>query len=370
MAEETKYNPWLPLDVIKWQRTTPPDTPWLMRGLTPAASIVWVSGPPKKGFKTWWAFVHAQALASGISYGEFIKPVERMPVLFIEREGTTPGNMSRMRKVQLGCFNVDPLKADPYDGNLGWMDKLRLKLDNPGHVKKLVELIKEHGYKLVILDAVTLMHGGDENSKQDMQRVVDAAIQIKEAGATVMGLCHVNKESRKIEHDIDLDLRGSSVMIDCYDAHMALRRDKETDQLWMKVRYREHRERVFNLWWEVDECPEAQFEAHDIGRLGGNKACQQRRCNHYCALLKCNHKAKLIMKKYGARENQEALFKQKVAPKFQRGVVYTHNELRLALGKGFTASRVSELRSKWLEQGLIEIPPNGKGFIIPNGGDK
>jgi len=254
-----------PQRIIDWWREPVEDLTWLLDDLLPAGAMVMMSGPRKKGYKTWFSLSMAIAVASGRDYKDIFKPVEPKRVLFVEEEGTRPDTKDRVAKV-MRMLDIDPASlpaSDPFYDNFLWFHHLRLKLDNLVHVSYLLKLVQEYNIELLVLDALTYMSDADENSKKEMQILNNALMNLRSAGCTVLYLVHTNKSSDREDCDIDVGVRGSTVMLDAYDAHFGFRRLKPQDNLVLTVRYRDHEELQYNIKWDIKEIANLGISIRD-----------------------------------------------------------------------------------------------------------
>lgn len=294
-----------PLPLVQWFNIPSKHTSWLLHDFLPAESLVMVSGPRKRGFKTWFALWLSCVLASGqenkagnrvhkeedknlgeIRPGYTFLPSEANSVLFLEEEGTAIGLKERIGKVLMGQLNPNPALALPgvepppdkvrlvhlAEGNredwqlsfaegtpqfpLWFLHRPHMKLDNQQKMVALLEACKQVKPRLIVLDALTYMHNAEENDMRGMQAVNDGLAALRAAtGATVLYICHTNKEAQRpgvanSERDIDLDVRGSSVLLDAYEAHFGFRRWKP-GTLTLVCRYREREEQTFDIRWVI-----------------------------------------------------------------------------------------------------------------------
>jgi hypothetical protein len=364
MADDVNNKGWRIWQMNEWWRTqaVKPRPRWLLQGLLPAESICWVSGPPKKGFKTWTTFAMAQALASGRPY-KFFRPLQPVPVLIVEEEGNTIDTLSRWRKVELGCFGVDGWNENMYDDRLHWLHHSMMKVDDPAHIRMVGEYVVEHGIKVVVLDALTKMVMGDENSFRDARAVCDNVDYLRNLGCTVIGIRHISKDFSRPDTDVDdpdIGMRGHSVYRDVYDVHMAMLRNPRVDRILMETRYRDHPWAEYNLRWSIENCPEDEHDPINV------TACERRECDHACSLLTCMHKATLNMTRRGKDDEIVELFEAKIRGKFRVGVINTMTDMQQALGgkKKWPVTKALEVRAKMLDADLIMSPPNGDGFIV------
>lgn len=299
----------VPMPLQQWFNIPSRHTTWLLNDFLPAESLVMVSGPRKRGFKTWFALWLSTILASGRAHqagtrvhkeedknlselrpGYIFAPREAGSVLFLEEEGTAVGLKERIGKVLMGQLNPDPAKRVPgeapppdrvklsriempgredwaldflaADGEpqaafpLWFMHRPMMKLDNAIRMAALLDACKQVKPRLIVLDALTYMHNAEENDMRGMQAVNDGLAKLRaETGATILYICHTNKEAQRPgtsagERDIDLDVRGSSVLLDAYEAHFGFRR-YEPGKLTLICRYREREEQSFHIRWMI-----------------------------------------------------------------------------------------------------------------------
>lgn len=240
---------WLrPIKLHEFLLIPDPPVTWLIQDLLPAESLVMISGPRKRAFKTWLVMLLAGIVGIGTGYDRWVSG-QAVNTLFIEEEGTPWGIKNRFLRI-LPALGVAPGALTPHI----WIaHRTSLKLDSPRMVAELLRFVQENNIKLVVLDALTYMHSGDENDKRDMQVVISALFHLRAAGkCTVLWLSHTNKEADKEDHDEDSDVRGSSVLLDAYDVHIAARR-KAKGVITVTVRAREDQEQKFELYWHIPD---------------------------------------------------------------------------------------------------------------------
>lgn len=249
-----------PGSVVKFLLSGSEKPKWLIEGLLPEGALEMMSGPRKVSKKTWTALDWNLTVALGATlYPSTLTTAhDGKRVLFVEEEGTAHDTRSRFLKLLRGK-GIDPhSNACPenvlhkLDTNFYFMHHPRVKLDNPNWVAALCNFIKQEGISLVTLDAITYMTNGDENSKQEMAQVNDALFAFRQCGAAVLYLVHTNKQAQREDADPDLDVRGSSVLLDAYDAHFALRRHAD-DHINLLARYRDFDEQRYYVYWNFAE---------------------------------------------------------------------------------------------------------------------
>jgi hypothetical protein len=344
-------------------KTPVPMPKWVVKGFIPGGeSIVWVSGPPKEGYKSFFCWVAAKVAASGKPYKLLSPGGEPRKTAFIYEEGNEFFIKRRIRKVELSCFQEDRWKSNGKDGSgvVHVLPKPKIKLDDHGMARELAAVVKEHSFELVFLDPVTYMHSGDENNRRDMMRLIDGINLIKETGCTIVGIIHITKESRRLGTNVDMDLgmRGSSLLIDTYDSHVAMRVDPETHELYCFTRHREGEPGEYKLKWEIDACKED--EPHN----NWDEKCISWECfnRHPCSTLHCQHGLRFHMEKSGSKTRAKDLFLGRVEDHFMVGEFHTVKSLRDHLR--VTHGAAIEYLNSWEDQGLVERDLQGKSWRI------
>lgn len=89
----------------------------------------------------------------------------------------------------------------------------RIRLDTPEGSSLLKSIITRHGAKLVVLDTLSHLTAGDENSKKEMQPVMDALKDIaRECECAIIVLHHTGKPSKDSKKSVVMKGRGSSTI--------------------------------------------------------------------------------------------------------------------------------------------------------------
>lgn len=238
---------WQPPTLDTWLDSVDEEENWLVEHFVPADAIILLSGQQKRAFKTWNAFLLAASIASGKSVAG-LNVVRSGPVLIIEEEGAKPETKGRWNRLKAGH---DFGKLD----NLYFAHRQRIKLDDKAWLAKLQSWLQAIKPILVVYDGLTFAHSGDENSHEDMSKVVDSLQMIRNTGASVIMLAHLDKaRGENPKADIDTQVRGSSLIVNMYDVHIAARRYKAS-QAYIDtiVRARDHGEKRFSITWDVPE---------------------------------------------------------------------------------------------------------------------
>lgn len=167
-----------------------PARSWLIPDLVPDRGRMLVVAAPSTG-KTWLALIAAK---SAIAQGR--------PVFLVEEEGSAKGLASRLTALGFEpspLFNVAHLQG--------------LQLTKPDHLKVLVEALRGVAAPVLILDPLTSLWTGDENSTQEANalRALFDALATANPAALLMVLHHTSKASANGQgHEIHAG-RGSSV---------------------------------------------------------------------------------------------------------------------------------------------------------------
>lgn len=327
-----RFNPQL---AYEWYAEEIKDPPWLIEGLVPADALIRLSGPRKLGKKSFLAILVASILSSNQKHG-ILKPVSSEPtrVLYLQEEGPRASTQARLGGVWRG-MGIDP-EAEPERvaklmENFYWQHRSGIKLDNPSHVSKLKDWALANGIKLIILDALTYMHTGDEDKNRDMQKVNNALLDLRQAGIAVLYISHTGKTADREGADIDLAARGASILNDAYDAHLAIRIDRQTNSRVLLTRFRDAGEGEYRLTWDFQDNP---FTV--TGR---------------------------VIPRTEANYLQEVVDYLAEQGGMQVGQKYSFAQFRSVLNN-MEVGPAMALRSKLVDAGLIQEPKEGKGIII------
>ncbi|WP_144833019.1 AAA family ATPase [Microbacterium sp. BH-3-3-3] len=152
---------------------------------------------PPATFKTFLALWLAACVALGHSWAG--RPVDQGPVLYIAAEGVA----GIQKRVAALAWQLNGGK--PIPDFFIYPEPVNLTSD--ADVAELTELVRERGFRFVILDTLVKVAGGaEENDNTAMTRVTNAAEQIKRAGegkTSVLLVHHSGKSG---------DYRGASAL--------------------------------------------------------------------------------------------------------------------------------------------------------------
>ena len=104
-------------------------------------------------------------------------------VLIIDEESGNVRLLRRLGEVLRGALIEDP-------GNIFYMSLSRLKLDNQTDVIDLMNFITVNEYDLIVIDSLSDVMDGDENSKEDVQPVFNNLRLIADQTNTAIFMIH------------------------------------------------------------------------------------------------------------------------------------------------------------------------------------
>jgi len=151
----------LPIVRVANIRPAPPTDRWLVEGLWGWPAVGFIGGTPKAS-KTWLALELAVAVASGQPcLGRF--PVhKRGPVLLVAAEDSPADIRQRVQAIaKARGVDLDTLP-------IGLITETGLMLDQPDWQRRLRITLAKTKPRLLVLDPMVRLHGGDENAASDM----------------------------------------------------------------------------------------------------------------------------------------------------------------------------------------------------------
>ena len=207
-------------DLVKMEM---PEIPWLADGFISRGDSAILAGAPKSG-KSLVALELAIAAATGGSFCEFIEFNEAVPAIYIDHENPLEAVIMRMKQMST---------PRGYDGGgLRYIHRQKLYLDNASSMHWLLD----QPPSLIVLDSLSRMHRGEENSNDSITRLWEEAITpMTSHGHTVVAIHHRRKKSqdeKKQGDDMDpIDLaemtRGASALGAAVDQMWSLTRSTE-----------------------------------------------------------------------------------------------------------------------------------------------
>jgi hypothetical protein len=188
--EEFNKNPYPDLPgLIDWEELFGQpayEQEWLAPYLIPKGKLISLFGPTKLG-KSLLVLEAVAAIASGRDF--LGQPTQRVKVLYLDFENH-PGNDIRPRLEKMG-YHWDELD------NLFYLSYPGLDfLDTPAGGQRLYEMVKRHGFGLVIVDTIARIVEGKENSNDtwnDLEKYTERLL--KRDGVTFFRIDHIGHES-------------------------------------------------------------------------------------------------------------------------------------------------------------------------------
>jgi len=202
--------------------TSVPPIPIIGNGILLDNTMLTIVGPPKIG-KTFLIFDLAIAIATGTQFlGTEIR--ERKSVLILSAEGGYFPNRDRVKHLskEIGSDNLDNVAYIPSSG---------LDLEDDSDVMELIDLIKQEGFQVLIIDPFIRVHHADENSASGMSDVFSKIRQIMDETKVALILVH---HTGKNEYN---GARGSSVIASEYDSCLTLRETNSGVQAIFDMRH-------------------------------------------------------------------------------------------------------------------------------------
>lgn len=202
-----------------------PPPPWLVRGLLPQRGLSMLFGPPGSG-KTFLCFDLGCAIARGLPWAQ--RRTRRGPAVYVGLEGHIG---TRLRAyVKHNELHPDDLS------DLRIIERQHLSLLADKDAAELVLAIKATGIApaLVVIDTLNRsMPGGDENSSQDMGKVIAQAGLIADyLECAVLFIHHSGKNE-------DAGARGHSSLQGAVDAALAVSRTETGDRIVEAVKVKD-----------------------------------------------------------------------------------------------------------------------------------
>lgn len=220
-------SPWVVGDVRRMLAEPPPPVEWLVEGLIPAGMPGILAGRANAG-KSMLALEIGMCLAAGLSVlGRAVTPGAAQGVVFVGLEDDEPEFRRRMhrglalleeaREWSFACREALEAHLVPVFPNFESGASFSLKAQLKNIAEKAAAI--PGGCGLIILDTLSRMAEGDENSAKDMRPFNEAAsglVQI--TGASVLSIHHVGKgndtpSDKKLWERLHPEaLRGSSAV--------------------------------------------------------------------------------------------------------------------------------------------------------------
>ena len=218
--------PWQSSDLTEWLDEVPEQRRFLIPDLIPAESLVLMSGQQKLTYKTFTKMATVLAITTGKGMS-LITPEETGNVLAVEEEGAS--DETKMRWLALcKAMGIDYKKLK---GKIGWCFRQGVKLNEKEWAERLLRETERLKPKLITFDAMFALQSGNENDTQDVRPIIDLFNRLRNVcGSSILYLAHLNESHGwNPRADIDRQVRGSGLLPQAADLHLALRRYNEKD---------------------------------------------------------------------------------------------------------------------------------------------
>lgn len=210
---------------------------WIVPNVLLRGGISFISAPAGGG-KSWLA---ADLVRCCGTSGKWLDALE-VPVtnvLYIDEEMGVTGMFHRL----------DKLEAVPR--TLIYTDQQGVRLDNPDHLKQILDLIEREKIELVIIDTFVRVHGKDENDNSAMSHLYRSFKAMKQKGASILNLHHNRKSGSEsgIAHE---QMRGAGDIAAQADTVFSISK-KDGVYTMVTTKNRHGREEDYiNLSWTIE----------------------------------------------------------------------------------------------------------------------
>jgi hypothetical protein len=186
---------------------------FLVHNIIPEKGITAIAGHPGCG-KSWLMIEIARAVATGTNFLQNNDMQSKQAnVLIIDEES---GVWEMRRRIELLQINKEiPVHFYSLD---------QFKLDKEESISRLLDVCKEYDIGLIVFDPFASMHGGIENSAEEMQNVMGAMQKFNEEDVTVIFIHHHRKGG---VGGNGLSLRGSSAILGRLDSLIVIEKTED-----------------------------------------------------------------------------------------------------------------------------------------------
>lgn len=186
-----------------------PENRWMIEQLVPEEGIVVLSGA-SGSFKTWLIMEMALAIAEGRDFLDMFR-TEQSKVLIIDEENGKRLYNERFKKI------TTSLEAPIF------LSSMEGFVVNNNNVNNVIEFCEKEQIRLVIIDSMTRVNTGDENSSKDIAKFFASLRDFTRHLISVI-LIHHNRKPGVAGYDAGTDMRGSSDIRAAIDIQLAVRR--------------------------------------------------------------------------------------------------------------------------------------------------
>ena len=241
-----------------------PDAEYLIRPVVSLGNLTLLQGEPKSG-KSVFSLLLAVAIASGRWNSGRWDPITTGPemTLFITWEDGLRRVKRRVKEYLAGLQEPLNPPCSPTHLIIHAKDTApRIRLDTSLGVSALAELVKTNGIKLLVLDTLSHLSGGDENSKAEMQPVMDALKDIaQQQHCAIIAIHHTGKPGKDPgQRSMVYRSRGSSVIAAAADVIIDWGDRKDTNSTPVSIISKDDDGDKFN----VEYVPEKDEDGHTL----------------------------------------------------------------------------------------------------------
>ena len=186
-----------------------PENRWIIEQLVPEEGIVILAGA-SGSFKTWLIMEMALAIAEGRDFLDVFKTVQSKVLIIDEENGK---RLYNERFKSITSLSEAPIFLSSMGGFIV----------NDDNVKNVIEFCKKEQIRLVIIDSMTRVNTGDENSSKDTTKFFTSLRGFTKQSISVV-LIHHNRKPGVTGYDASTDMRGSSDIKAAVDVQLAVRR--------------------------------------------------------------------------------------------------------------------------------------------------
>lgn len=228
-----------PLPLVRVRDLVDPGpTKWIVEQLWTEAAFGIVGAEPKS-WKSWLTLYLGICVASGTrAFNRF--EVQQGPVAVFSAEG---GQGLLRQRAELLCNAM----KQPIPDDLFAIDVPVLRLDDPTTSARILSTVQGQGVRLLILDPLRELHGGDENDAADIARLLEPLRGLQREGCACMLVHHLGKRSEgrssRAPQRGGQRLRGSSALHGAVDSALYLETEGEGEKKRVTVQA-EHRAAV------------------------------------------------------------------------------------------------------------------------------
>lgn len=194
-----------------------PRPSWLVEGLWPARALGVIGGDPKAG-KTYFLM----ALALSVALGRELlgcRVVDPGPALLVLEEGDPAQLQLRLRRLVRG---MGPFGREIQHADVTLRVRHGVRLDDVAWLEALEADLQSYRPRLVGIDCLARIHGGDENDSRDMNKLFGKLLDFQARHVCSIAVLHHLRKPDRTGSAAQVRLRGSSAIRGAYDTGLYL----------------------------------------------------------------------------------------------------------------------------------------------------